>query len=54
MDVVRLFPLYGCRRLGGDIVAYSVDTSYLIDDVVAHLCHKVVRQMCPVGSHGIG
>lgn len=48
------FPLDGCRRLGGDVVADAVDSFDLVDDVVADLCHEVIGQMRPVGGHGIG
>ena len=27
---------------------------HLVDDLVRHFRHEVVRQVCPVGGHGIG
>lgn len=48
-----LLPLDGRRWFGRDVVADAVDTSHLVDNLVAHASHEVVRQMSPVGSHGI-
>src|SRR3712207_725379 len=51
--VHRLFPLYGRRRFGGDVVANAVHTLHLINNVIAYLGHEVIRQMSPVGRHGV-
>ena len=43
----KLFPL-DCRRwFGRDVIANTIDTLHLIDNLVAHLCHEVVREMIP-------
>ena len=31
-----LFPLDGCRRLGGDVVGYAVDAADFVDDLVRY------------------
>ena len=49
----QLFPFYRCWGLGGDIVADTVHATYLINDFIGNLRHEVIRQMSPVGSHGI-
>ena len=51
--VLFLLPLDGCGWLGRDVVADAVDATYLVDNLVGDLGQEVVRQMCPVGSHGI-
>ena len=49
----RLLPLDGRRWLRRDVVANAIDTLDLVDDVVGNLGEEVVRQMSPVGCHGI-
>ena len=42
------------KELGGNVVADSVDSFYLVDNLVGYLCHEVVGKMGPVGGHCIG
>lgn len=53
-EIKALLPLDRCRRFGGDVVHHAVDPFDLVDDVVADLGEEVVREMEPVGGHGIG
>lgn len=53
-DWIYLFPLDGCRRLGGDVVGYAVDAANFVDDLVRYFSQEVVGQMGPVGGHGVG
>ena len=53
-EIKALLPLDRCRRFGGDVVHYAVDPFDLVDDVVADLGEEVIREMEPVGGHGVG
>ena len=53
-EIKALLPLDRCRRFGGDVVHHAVDPFDLVDDVVADLGEEVIREMEPVGGHGVG
>ena len=51
---IALFPLYRRRRLRGYVVANAVYALHLVYDLVGDFRHEVVRQVGPVGRHGVG
>jgi hypothetical protein len=53
-NVVRAsFPLDACRWLGRNIIEHAVDAFDLVENPVAGLAQQRIRQLDPVGSHGI-
>ena len=49
-----LLPLDGRGWLGGDVVADAVDAAHAVDNLIGNTGQEVVRQVGPVGSHGVG
>lgn len=48
-----LFPLYSRWWFAGDVVDYSIDVRYLVNDAIGDVGEKVVREACPIGSHSV-
>lgn len=53
MCPLELFPLNCGWWFGGDIVADAVHAFYLVDYLVAHPMHEIIRKFRPIGRHGI-
>lgn len=51
--LVNLLPLDGRGRLGRDIVHHAIYPLHLMDNLVGDRRQEVVRQVNPVGRHGI-
>ena len=52
--ILLLFPFNGARRLGGDVIDYSVDSGYFVADPAAHFVQDFPGEAEVVGGHAVG